>query len=435
MFPSTLTGFLALIAVVSAIIMVQYIPLKKNMDKRLKNVKNWACQLQGVNFQELLDLEVDLLVVDADDSGLSREQVYTLKETGKLVLAYLCVGGAEEWRDYWRESWREKPPAWLGEPDPRWPGSYRVKFWRREWWEIVHKQLGKILALGYDGAFLDLVDVYRYWESRGIHHAKGTMIGLIESLSREAKQTNPNFIIIAHNCPELILAKKFSESVDGIGVESLWYLYGKPRPRSQVNWVLDYLDAAVDMGKVVLVIEYLDEPEKIKDFFHKARRRGYVPYVGTPLLDRICHIYWGQGEPRRRSTAMRNAVEMASAISNPVNRVPENQGGAISIGNSGISTRSKTTDAASNSLLKSSSFTCPPFTNSLPPAVRKRRTRLSPRRDMFSLISSWSTSQERMRHDVMCVMWSFMGSPNMISNSCTPRLRDGIITLLLEKSG
>jgi len=94
MFPSTLTGFLALTAVVAAIIMVQYIPLKKSRNKRLKNVKNWACQLQGVNFQELLDLEVDLLVVDADDSGLSREQVYTLKETGKLVLAYLCVGGA-----------------------------------------------------------------------------------------------------------------------------------------------------------------------------------------------------------------------------------------------------------------------------------------------------------------------------------------------------
>ena len=93
MFPSTLTGFLALIAVVSAIIMVQYIPLKKSRNKRLKNVKSWACQLQGANFQELLNLEVDLLVVDADDSGLSREQVYTLKETGKLVLAYLCVGG------------------------------------------------------------------------------------------------------------------------------------------------------------------------------------------------------------------------------------------------------------------------------------------------------------------------------------------------------
>ena len=38
----------------------------------------------------------------------------------RLVLAYLSVGEAEDYRAYWKKGWKEKPPAWLGPESPVW---------------------------------------------------------------------------------------------------------------------------------------------------------------------------------------------------------------------------------------------------------------------------------------------------------------------------
>ena len=282
-------GFLALLGIVTALTVMEHTPTRRGRgvlpDGR--RVETWACQLQGADFMELLGLDVSLLVVDPDDSKLTREQVEALKLGGKVVLAYMSVGAAEEWREYWREEWRETPPDWLAEPDPMWPGSHLVKFWRREWGEILRSRLDGIIQRGYDGVYLDVVDAYREWEARGVWHAREMVIELVAALSKYAKGKNPNFIVIPQNCPELIVDTRFAEAVDGLGMESLWYIYDRPRREAEVAWALRYLDRVVEMGKLVLVIDYVTVPSEIRNFFKKARKRGYIPYVGTLKLDRI----------------------------------------------------------------------------------------------------------------------------------------------------
>jgi cysteinyl-tRNA synthetase len=133
--------------------------------------------------------DYDLLVVDAfvedGERGprwLTATEVHTLqrKPSGarRLVLAYLSVGEAESYRYYWRRQWDrfadgtpdQDAPPWLERENPRWPGNYKVRYWDPRWQAILFGQadayLDGILARGYDGVYLDLVDAYLYYQER-----------------------------------------------------------------------------------------------------------------------------------------------------------------------------------------------------------------------------------------------------------------------------
>jgi cysteinyl-tRNA synthetase len=131
----------------------------------------------------------DVLVVDAfvpvEEGGsrwLTAAEVRALqrKPSGerRLVLAYLSVGEAESYRYYWQEGWDRLAdgvpdrgaPSWLQRANPRWPGNYKVRYWDSRWQAILFggegAYLDGILARGFDGVYLDLVDAYLYFEER-----------------------------------------------------------------------------------------------------------------------------------------------------------------------------------------------------------------------------------------------------------------------------
>ncbi|RLG41300.1 MAG: hypothetical protein DRO05_04290 [Thermoproteota archaeon] len=83
---------------------------------------------QGVDFEDLSQVNATILIVDPDDSGLSREEITGLQEQGKALIAYLSIGQAESCRSYWREGWKLNPPHCLDAEDPEWPGNYWVRF-------------------------------------------------------------------------------------------------------------------------------------------------------------------------------------------------------------------------------------------------------------------------------------------------------------------
>jgi len=55
-------------------------------------------------------------------------------------------------------------PSWLDKENPDWPGNYKVRFWDSGWQAIIFQYLDKILAQGFDGVYLDLVDAYEYYQ-------------------------------------------------------------------------------------------------------------------------------------------------------------------------------------------------------------------------------------------------------------------------------
>jgi len=117
----------------------------------------------------------DILLIDlfyAENDSLTFAEISSLKVKAnggsRLVIAYLSIGEAENYRYYWQPGWETDPPAWLAGENPDWPGNYKVRYWDPAWQNIIcgndDSYLKKILNAGFDGAYLDIIDAFEYFE-------------------------------------------------------------------------------------------------------------------------------------------------------------------------------------------------------------------------------------------------------------------------------
>jgi len=86
----------------------------------------------------------------------------------RLVIAYMSIGEAEEYRYYWKDEWESDPPSWLKEENRDWEGNYKVEYWDPDWQGIIYGStdayLDKIVDKGFDGVYLDIIDAFEYFE-------------------------------------------------------------------------------------------------------------------------------------------------------------------------------------------------------------------------------------------------------------------------------
>ncbi len=121
--------------------------------------------------------DYDLVICDLFFDGteeLSAAEVSSLKDKAqagsRLVIAYMSIGEAEDYRYYWQPEWATNPPVWLEGENPDWPGNYKVRYWNADWQAIIYgnndSYLRKILDAGFDGVYLDLIDAFEYFEDQ-----------------------------------------------------------------------------------------------------------------------------------------------------------------------------------------------------------------------------------------------------------------------------
>ncbi len=125
---------------------------------------------------ELAFTNYDLLILDAffHDEVFTAEDIQKLKRKRnggeRLVVAYMSIGEAEDYRFYWKDSWDFEPPGWLVEENPFWKGNYKVKYWDKGWKDIVYgnkiSYLTKIIDSSFDGVYLDIIDGFYYFETQ-----------------------------------------------------------------------------------------------------------------------------------------------------------------------------------------------------------------------------------------------------------------------------
>ncbi|MBM3315101.1 hypothetical protein FJY71_04565 [candidate division WOR-3 bacterium] len=279
-------------------------------DNELGSVNDFVYQLLDVDPLAIGVSAFDLAIVDysvdgTDEGRLTADDVADLKDSPggrKTVLAYLNVGEAEDYRWYWDEAWDADAdgmpdpgaPEWLGPAEPDWPGCYAVHFWHPEWQAIVRDYLDTIIATGFDGVYLDLVDVYEYWGPDGESgleraSAERDMVRLVVSLAELARGERgvAGFIVIPQNGEKLGRHRDYFEAVDGVGREDVWYVDDEPVPVAERNDVITDLDRFRRAGKVVLVTDYVRTPWGVADFYARARAQGYVPYATSRDLDSL----------------------------------------------------------------------------------------------------------------------------------------------------
>ena len=117
----------------------------------------------------------DLLIMDLffhDGTAFTASEIAQLKNKAnggkRLVISYLSIGEAENYRFYWQSDWNKNKPAWMDTENPDWPGNYKVRYWTTDWQSIIYgndtSYLKKILDAGFDGVYLDIIDAFEYYE-------------------------------------------------------------------------------------------------------------------------------------------------------------------------------------------------------------------------------------------------------------------------------
>lgn len=250
------------------------------------------CVLQNVDFSDLEEVDFDIAIVDPDDSGLTSSNLRYFIEKDKIVLAYLSIGEAENYRSYWGKDWEVGNPEFVDEHNPEWEGNFKVKFWYDSWQDIVFSQLQKIIDLGYSGVYLDVVDIYKFYEQKGYDFARDEMVKLVVKISEYTKEQNEDFLIVPQNAEELVADSGYLLAIDGIGKENLWFIGDDLQSKEEIYKSLYYLSEVKMSNKFVFVIGYVSAKPNIEEFLKLAKSYGFIPYIGRKELDTIeTHIF------------------------------------------------------------------------------------------------------------------------------------------------
>jgi cysteinyl-tRNA synthetase len=261
-------------------------------------VDDFLYQLQRADPDRIGETAFDLAVVTLATAGSSPEVIPALKISPggpKIILCYMSIGQSETYRWYWNPDWEKEPPSWLDVPDEVWAGDHWVHYWDPGWQQIIYgtpnAYLDQILALGFDGVYLDRVDAYWYYQDQGRTSAAQEMVDFILDFTEYARKKHPGFGIFPQNAEELgIQFPKYLDAMTGIGVEDLYYGYPRDHEPSPADWTAErevILDQWVAAGKLVLTIDYTARPAQISDAYFRSNSHGYVPYVTDRALGRL----------------------------------------------------------------------------------------------------------------------------------------------------
>lgn len=117
----------------------------------------------------------DVVIMDLffdEDTVFATDEVERMQRKAnggkRLLICYMSIGEAEDYRYYWQPLWSQQAPDWLDRENPDWPGNYKVRYWNSEWQNLIcglgDSYLNRILDAHFDGVYLDIVDAFEYFE-------------------------------------------------------------------------------------------------------------------------------------------------------------------------------------------------------------------------------------------------------------------------------
>lgn len=138
----------------------------------LINPENWSSKQDFINAVSQTDYDLILMDLFFNDLEFTISEISSLKlkKNGakRLVISYMSIGEAEDYRYYWKSEWEKDKPEWLDKENPNWEGNYKVWYWEKGWQDIIFgndaSYLKKILDAGFDGVYLDIIDAFEYYE-------------------------------------------------------------------------------------------------------------------------------------------------------------------------------------------------------------------------------------------------------------------------------
>lgn len=308
----------------------------------LNHIEAWLLLLNNnlapKTVKEIADSSHDMVVVDFLPSQ-PHHAAYPMRETvaalkrkpdgrRRLVIAYLNVGQAEDYRTYWTKGWKVGAPGWILMSDPDgWAGNFPVAYWRPGWRDIVTGLAMEIARAGFDGVYLDWVGgfqentVKKAAAKDGVQ-ADDEMAKLVEAVGGAGRAINPDFQIIGQNAAPLLANPRYLAAIDAVAHESVWFTWGGkaagdcPIPRTEAeasspafraslppvcraaydkdpgsamrfageSYLLPMLKAAQAAGKRVFTVDYAQTLSNRTRAAQNSRSHGFVPFIGSKDL-------------------------------------------------------------------------------------------------------------------------------------------------------
>ena len=324
-------------------------PTAESSPLPLSSVRYWAYQIQGLDtsgaIDKIVNSKYDMVVIEPtvtyDPDFDARDMVNRIKASKasdnihrKLVLAYIDIGEAEEWRWYWgnhktyeeygecKKSYINQIQQWAPwvvacDPDG-WAGNYPVAFWDDDWKDIViygttlgsnqglyfNSMLDEVVQDGFDGAYLDWVEAWEMDEVQIRAENEGKdpgqeMLQFIKEIRSYGKQYNPDFLVVQQNSSELINevgANALKNAVDAIAQEGVWWdgiggnddwtdPEGYDFPGCCTQYYLSRLRKYKNAGFPVFVCDYA--VEKADEVYQKAAAEGFIAYATRRSLGKL----------------------------------------------------------------------------------------------------------------------------------------------------
>ena len=308
-------------------------------------VRHWAYQIQGISAPGAVDRlgasHFDMFVLEPTRTDWSSRDKYFrtkalvarlkrgLASDGThrpLILAYIDIGEAEDWRWYWKWSkgWdcsTPKPadlPEYIITCDPDgWTGNYPVAYWNPLWKDIViygrnqnsypygdyTSIIDEVIKDGFDGIYLDWVEAFSNKAVQTAASLAGKdpaveMIRFIQEMRAYAIARNPNFVIVQQNAADLCEKHpELFDTIDAISQEAIWYdgeatdWWGDPKGHDILNpawlskWYVNLLNRYRAAGLPVFNCEYA--LSNAGSAYTKSYLKGYVPCVTRRSLSRL----------------------------------------------------------------------------------------------------------------------------------------------------
>lgn len=263
-------------------------------------ITNVVYQLQ--NYQDdrldaLARAGFSLAVIDlarnAGSSYFTADEISRLKRSGTKVLAYFEIGSIENFRPDFAYLRQHDGDLFLNEW-PSWPGEYFVRYWDPRWWNLAIKpRIDRALAAGFNGVYLDTPLAYDNLDLSLVPGEQRAdlarkMVDLIARISSYGKAAKPGFLVFPQNSPELQQYPGYTKAIDGIGMESLFFVPTDiPCTDAYCTTDLDAARALRKAGKIVLAIDYANKPQNVAAACRRYREEHFIGYVGVAALNTI----------------------------------------------------------------------------------------------------------------------------------------------------
>ena len=134
--------------------------------EKFSSKKQFIDSVKTKNYDVIL---MDLFLNNTAFTAAEIDQLKTKANGGKrLVIAYMSIGEAEDYRYYWQSTWKVGNPPFIVAENPEWKGNYKVQYWNADWKSIIfgndNSYTKKLLNSHFDGAYLDIIDGFEYFE-------------------------------------------------------------------------------------------------------------------------------------------------------------------------------------------------------------------------------------------------------------------------------